>query len=95
MENQHLKPSEKIYWIKAALGLITGVICYSIQNFFQLQGQMTLLVGVALYIAYSEALAVFFNIDRNRTIRIALGAFLFLWMLNWTLLNTLGQFGWV
>ena len=90
-----MKSSEKIYWIKAALGIITGIICYYIQTIFQLQGQMTLMVGVTLYIVYSEALAFFFKVDRNRTIRIALGAFLFLWMLNWTLLNTMGQFGWV
>jgi hypothetical protein len=90
-----LKTSEKIYWIKAALGLTTGVLCYYIQTIFQLQGQMTLMVGATLYIAYSEALAIFFNVDRNRTIKIALGAFLFLWMLNWTLLNTMGHVGWI
>ena len=53
------------------------------------------MVGVSLYIAYSEALAIVFKVDRNRTIKIAIGAFLFLWILVWTLLNTMGQFGWV
>jgi hypothetical protein len=87
-----LKTSEQIYWVKATLGLVTGVICYYIQSIFQLQGQIALMIGVTLYIVYSEAFAIVFKTDRNRTIKIALGAFLFLWMLSWTLLNTIGQF---
>ncbi|MFC1802628.1 hypothetical protein ACFL0D_01550 [Thermoproteota archaeon] len=90
-----MKTSEQIYWVKAALGPITGVLCYYVQSIFQLQGQIALMLGATLYIAYSEALAMVFKTDRNRTIRIALGAFLFLWMLSWTLFNTMGRFGWV
>jgi hypothetical protein len=90
-----LKASEKIYWVKAALGLITGGICYYIQSTLEIQNQLALMMGVTLYIAYSEVLAIVFKVDRNRTIKIALGAFLFLWILVWTLLNTMGQFGWI
>ena len=90
-----MKTSEKIYWIKAALGLLTGGICYYIQTSLELQNQIALMVGVTLYIAYSEALAIVFKADRNRIIKIALGAFLFLWILVWTLLNTMGYFGWL
>jgi hypothetical protein len=90
-----LKISEKIYWIKAALGLITGGICYYVQSSLEIQNQIALMVGVTLYIGYSEALAILFKVDRNRTIKIALGAFLFIWILVWTLLNTMGHFGWI
>ena len=51
--------------------------------------------GTILYIGYSEVAAKMFAIDRDRTIKIGMGAFLFLWMLSWTLLNTLGSFGWI
>ena len=90
-----MKTSETIYWIKAALALLTGGICFYIQTTLGIQNQIALMVGVSLYIAYSEALAIVFKVDRNRTIKIAIGAFLFLWILVWTLLNTMGQFGWV
>jgi hypothetical protein len=90
-----LKASEKVYWVKALLGLATGVICFYVQSSFDLQGQITLMLGTTLYIAFSEAVAIVFKVDRNRTIKIAIGAFLFLWMFTWTLLNTLGQFGWI
>lgn len=90
-----MKTSEKIYWIKAALGLLTGVICYYIQSSLEIQNQIALMVGVTLYIAYSEVLAIVFKVDRNRTIKISLGAFLFLWVMVWTLLNTMSQFSWI
>jgi len=90
-----LKTSEKVYWVKAALGLITGVICYYVQSVMEIQGQVALMVGVTLYIAFSEALAVLFKADRNRTIKIAMGAFIFMWVFMWTLLNTMATYGWI
>jgi hypothetical protein len=90
-----LKASEQVYWIKAALGLITGGICFYAQSGLGMQGQLAFMIGATLYIAYSEAIAMVIKIDRNRTIKIALGAFLFLWMLSWTLLNTMGFYGWL
>jgi hypothetical protein len=89
-----LKTSEQIYWIKTVLAAITGFICYYVQVSLEIQSQIVLMIGITLYIAYSESLAIIFKVDRNRTIKIALGAFLFIWILIWTLLTTLGQFGW-
>lgn len=90
-----MKASEKVYWAKAALALVTGIICFYVQTAFELQGQIALMVGTTLYIGISEAMAVVFKVDRNRTIKIAIGAFLFLWMFTWTLLNTLSHFAWI
>jgi hypothetical protein len=90
-----LKDSEKIYWIKALLGLVTGYITFFIQSKLSFQGEIALMVGISLYIAYSEVASMVFKIDRDRTIRIAMGAFLFLWMLSWTLLNTMGFYNWL
>lgn len=90
-----MKNSEKVYLVKAALGLVTGVLCYYVQSILGLQGQIALMVGVTLFIAYSEVLAMVFKVDRNRTIKIAMGAFLFLWMFSWTILHTMGIYGWI
>lgn len=90
-----MKQSEKIYWIKALLGLSTGFITFYVQSGLGLQGELALMSGTVLYIGYSEALAKLFGIERDRTIKIGLGSFLFLWMLSWTLLNTMGTFGWI
>ncbi len=90
-----MKPSEKVYWTKAALGLVTGLVCYYVQSAFDIQGQIALMVGTTLYIAFSEATAMIYKVDRNRTIKIAIGAFLFIWIFTWTLLNTLGYFAWI
>ena len=90
-----MKESEKVYWIKALLGLATGFITFYINSSMGFQGEIALMVGTVLYIVYSEAAAKMFNVDRDRTIKIGMGAFLFLWMLSWTLLNTMGTYGWI
>ena len=90
-----MKDSEKVYWIKALLGIATGYVTFYIQSKLGFQGEIALMVGISLYIAYSEAAAVVLKVDRDRTIRIAMGAFLFLWLLSWTLLNTMGVSGWI
>ena len=89
-----MKESEKVYWVKALLAIATGYITFYIQSKMGFQGELALMAGTVLYIAYSEAAAMVFKVDRDRTIKIALGAFLFLWMLSWTLLNTMGAYNW-
>jgi len=84
-----LKPSEKIYWIKAAGALVTGALCMYLNAYLGLQEHLAAMAGVTVYVALSESLAVITGIDRNRTIKIGVGAFLFLWLFAWTLLNTI------
>ena len=90
-----MKDSEKVYWIKALLGIATGFVTFYIQSKLGFQGEIALMAGISLYIAYSEAASMILKVDRDRTIKIAMGAFLFLWMLSWTLLNTMGVSGWL
>ena len=90
-----MKDSEKVYWIKALLGIITGYITFYIQSKLGFQGEIALMAGISLYIAYSEVTSILLKVDRDRTIKIAMGAFLFLWLLSWTLLNTMGVSGWL
>jgi hypothetical protein len=84
-----LKPSEKVYWMKAAGALVTGALCMYLNTYLKLQEHLALMAGVTVYVALSESLAVLTGIDRNRTIKIGIGAFLFLWLFTWTLLHTL------
>lgn len=84
-----MKPSEKVYWIKAGGALVTGALCMYLNSILGLQEHLTLMAGVSVYVALSEGLAVLTGIDRNRTIKIGIGAFLFLWLFAWTLLHTL------
>ena len=90
-----MKESEKVYWIKALLGIATGYVTFYIQSKLGFQGEIALMAGISLYIAYSEVASMVLKVDRERTIKIAMGAFLFLWLLSWTLLNTMGVTGWL
>ena len=84
-----MKTSEKVYWIKTAGAIVTGVVCMYLKSYLGLQEHIALMAGTTLYIALSEGVAALTEIDRNRALKIGMGAFLFLWMLTWTLLNTL------
>ena len=90
-----MKQSEKVYWIKSLLGLATGFVTFYLNSSLGFQGELALMAGIILYIAYSEAAAKMFNVERDRTLKIGMGAFLFLWMLFWTLLNTMGAYDWI
>ncbi len=90
-----MKQSEKVYWLKAFLGIVTGFVTFYVQTKMGFQGEIALMAGISLYIAYSEVAAMMFDVERDRTIKISIGAFTFLWMLSWTLLNTMGVYGWL
>ena len=68
-------------------------MCFYLNRYLGLNEQIALMAGLTLYIVLSEGLAVVTDIERNRTLKIGIGAFIFLWMLSWTLLNTLHVLG--
>ena len=84
-----MKDSDQIYWIKAALAIVTGALTMISNSYFGVQDTISLLIGIAIYFAVSEITSIIKKMDRNRTMRIGIGAFLFLWIFSWTLLNTL------
>jgi hypothetical protein len=85
-----LKDSDQVYWIKAAVAVLTGALSMLVSNYTNNE-TMGVIVGIAVFFAVSEILSLVKKIDRNRTMRIAVGAFLFLWIFSWTLLNTLAR----
>jgi len=89
---RRLKSSEKVYWIKVVGAIVTGALCTYLNSYLGLQEHLALMAGVSVYVALSESLAVLTGIDRNRTVKIGVGAFLFLWIFTWTLLHTLTAF---
>ena len=68
-------------------------MCFYLNRNLGIQEHITLMAGLTLYIALSEGLAVVTEIERDRTLKIGIGAFIFLWMIAWTLLNTLYVLG--
>ncbi len=88
-----MKTSEQVYWIKVVGAVLTGVICLFLNKSLGLQEHIILMAGITIYLFLSEALAIVTKINRNRTIKIGIGAFLFIWMLVWTLLNSFAILG--
>jgi hypothetical protein len=86
-----MKPSEKVYWIKVSSAVVLGILSFIIMRYFNLDGITTLLIGVTIYLALSNLLAMNMGIDNQRGLKIGVGAFLFIWLMAWTLINTLAN----
>lgn len=84
-----MKTSEKVYWIKAGGGVLTGVVSHYLLTQMGLQDYFVLMIGLSLFASISEGLSISTKIERDRSLKIGMGAFLFLWLISWTLLNSL------
>jgi len=84
-----MKDSDQVYWIKAVLAIVTGALTMISNTYIGVHDTISVLIGIAIFFAISEIMSIVKNIDRNRTMRIGIGAFLFLWIFSWTLFNTL------
>ncbi len=84
-----MKDSDQVYWIKAVLAIVTGALTMISNTYIGVHDTISVLIGIAIFFAISEIMSMVKNIDRNRTMRIGIGAFLFLWIFSWTLFNTL------
>lgn len=84
-----MKPSEKIYWIKIGLAVVLAIFSIFIQTFMNLEGIIAFLIGVTIYLALSDLLAMYMKIERQRGLRIGIGAFAFVWLMSWTLFYTI------
>lgn len=68
-------------------------MCFYLNRYLGLNEHIALMSGLTLYIVLSEGLATVAEVERDRTLKIGIGAFIFLWILIWTLLNTLYVLG--
>ena len=84
-----MKASEKVYWIKAGSAVTVAVISLLIQTGFGLDGNYVFLMGTIIYLGLSDLLANQMHLERNRALKIGVGAFLFIWLTTGTMLNTL------
>lgn len=94
-----MKPLMLIYWVRAGLGFVIGVLC-AIYVYFSVQSELgsyyTLLTGVSFamlfYIAtyYLIKLKFFAKVEKPRKLATqGIGVYFFAWIVMWTLLVTL------
>jgi di/tricarboxylate transporter len=89
MSGDHsMKPSEKLYWIKAGLALIAAILCFTLQIYVKIDGTLIFMLGVLLYLASSDLLSGYLNLDRGHGLKVGVGAYIFIWVMVWTLLYT-------
>jgi hypothetical protein len=83
-----MKPSDQIYWIKIGLAVVLALFSIFVQTFIKLDGVIAFLIGVTIYLALSDLLAMYMKIERQRGFKIGVGAFIFVWLMSWTLFYT-------
>jgi len=89
MSGDHLmKPSEKLYWIKTGLALIAAILCFTLQVYVKIDGTLVFMLGTLLYLASSDLLSGYLKLDRGHGLKVGVGAYIFVWIMVWTLLYT-------
>ncbi|MCX6649547.1 MAG: hypothetical protein NTV61_09225 [Candidatus Bathyarchaeota archaeon] len=83
-----MKPSEKLYWIKAGLAFVAALLCVFLQIYINMEGTLVFMLGTLLYLAASDVLSGFFKLDRSHGLKVGVGAYIFIWVMTWTLLYT-------
>ncbi len=83
-----MKPSEKLYWLKAGIACLAGVLCFTLQVYGKIDGLLVFTLGTLLYLASSDILSGPFKLERGHALKVGIGAYIFLWILTWTLLYT-------
>jgi hypothetical protein len=84
-----MEPAERIWWIKVFTAIGVACVTLAFQTFINLGGSATFMLGVLLYIIISDLLARYTGVDKTTGLKIGVGAFLFTWLMVWTLGYTL------
>ena len=83
-----MKPTETLYWIKAGLAFVAALLCIGLQIYANMEGTLVFMLGTLLYLASSDLLSGYFKLDRSHGLKVGVGAYVFIWVMTWTLLYT-------
>jgi len=80
---------DKLYWTKALIAALLGVLFSFLQLATDLSGYAILSVGLALQFLISDLLGRIFNVEKTRSWKIGIGAYFFTWLIVWIVFFTL------
>jgi len=83
-----LKTSEKTYWIKVAFAVLAAAFCCYAQIYLNVDGTVIFMLGAAIYYGISEALSRIMKLESGHGLKVGIGAYIFVWIVVWTLLYT-------
>lgn len=80
---------DKLYWMKAALGTILGLVYGVIQPQLPLSGYTLLILGLLLNFILSDLLGKRVGVERQKAWKVGIGAYALTWITVWVLIYTL------
>jgi hypothetical protein len=84
-----MKQSEKIYWLKVGASVAVAILCVVLQVYIQIDGGLVFAFGALIYMVISDLLATLVKVERGHGFKIGIGAYIFTWLMVWTLLYTI------
>jgi hypothetical protein len=84
-----MKQSEKIYWLKAGASVVVAVLCVVLQVYIHIDSGLVFAFGALIYMVISDLLANLMKVERGHGFKIGIGAYIFTWLMVWTLLYTI------
>jgi len=93
---RNIKPSNQVYWIRVIFAMLAAIICspfvLNLSGFFG--AVFTVLFYAASYYFLRDALKIDVAAvgGRGKFIRIGVGTYVIVWILAWTVLNTIAIF---
>jgi hypothetical protein len=86
-----MEAMEKLYWTKALIATVIGILFSIIQSAAPLSGLVMLFLGISVYILLSDLLGRLYNIEQAKALKIGIGAYIFTWLIVWIIVYTLIQ----
>lgn len=77
-----------MYWIKVGVSILAAILCVILQVFVKIDGSMVFMLGSIFYIVSSDFLSKYFKLEKGHGIKIGIGAYIFTWIMVWTILYT-------
>ncbi len=81
--------AERIWWSKVSISLPGALLTYTMQTYAGLSEVSSFLMGVLIYLLFSNIISRMMGFDRFKGLKIGVGAYFFTWITAWIILYTL------
>ncbi len=83
-----MEAAEKLYWSKVFLAVVVAMLSTLLQSMLQFSGVTAFTFGLLLYLIFSDLLSRTFKIEKQRALKIGVGAYFFTWLTVWIIIFT-------
>jgi hypothetical protein len=83
-----MNQAERIWWGKLSFSLPGALITYLMQTYVGLSELSSFLMGVVIYLLFSNIISRMMRVEGFKGLKIGVGAYFFTWITLWVILYT-------